>query len=80
MRNYSIEYVDEEGDTVIKHAMLSQADALALMESFAARGISAKMYDLTPPQVDEASVTFGHGKEKALAAQELEPLPRRIGR
>lgn len=64
MRNYSMEYIDDEGETVIRHAMLTQPDALALMESFARAGVSVTMYDLTPPQVDEAAVLSGDGSQK----------------
>lgn len=55
MRRYSLEYVDVDGDVVIKSAEMTQSEALKLIQSFAERGISAKIYDITPPQVDEAA-------------------------
>ena len=55
MRHYSMEYVDEDGDVVIKHVSMTQDEALKLIQSLAEKGVSAKLYDLTPPQADEAS-------------------------
>lgn len=48
----SIEYVDEEGDKVIKHAFLSVDEQRLVVEEFARRGFSAKVYDLSPPAVN----------------------------
>jgi hypothetical protein len=55
VRHYTLEYVDLDGDVVIKHVSMSQVQALELIQKFASEGVSAKMYDLTPPQVDEAA-------------------------
>ena len=47
----SIEYVDEEGDKVIRHAFLSVDEQRQVIEEFARRGFDAKIHDLHPPAV-----------------------------
>lgn len=58
-RFHSIEYVDDEGEQVVKHAMLTPDEAWQLVQEFAARGASVAVHDLTPPQVSEAAVLSG---------------------
>ena len=45
----SIQYVDEEGEQVIRHAFLTEEEQKIVVDEFAKRGISGKVYDLTPP-------------------------------
>jgi hypothetical protein len=40
----TVEYLDEEGDPVVEHVMLSDADKSALIERFIQRGIIATIY------------------------------------
>lgn len=47
----SIEYIDEEGDKVIKHAFLTVEEQKTVVEQCIQRGIKAKVYDLNPPAV-----------------------------
>lgn len=49
----SVEYVDDEGEKVIKHAFLTKQEQIAMVEKFASLGVSAAIYDLTPPQCTE---------------------------
>lgn len=65
MRHYTIEYIDDDGDTVIQHVSMTQPQALELLEKFVKRGTTAKIYDLTPPQVDEASTVILQNDELA---------------
>ena len=47
----SIEYTDEEGDKVIKHAFLTIEEQKAVIEECARNHLSAKVYDLDPSAV-----------------------------
>jgi len=74
MRHYSMEYVDEEGEVVIKHVSMTQSEALGLIQELARKGVSAKMYDLTPPQVDEAFAVSSLDEHRSEPAR-LAPSP-----
>ena len=67
-RFYSIEYVDDEGDTVVRHAMMTREEAGRLLAEFASRGVPATVNDLTPEQVDAAAVLSGDGESPRLEA------------
>ncbi len=54
-RQYSIEYVDEDGESVIRHALMTAEEADFFVRTAAERGITVALHDLTPPQVDEAA-------------------------
>jgi len=49
LRFYAIEYVDSEGDQVVKHALLQPEEAARLVEEMAAAGVSGSVTDLSPP-------------------------------
>lgn len=57
---YSVEYRDEDGDLVIKHALLTPKEAKDLIEEFARRGVSATV-NLTGPVGDLADGPAGVG-------------------
>lgn len=40
----TIEYLDEEGDPIVEHMMLSDADKNVLIEKFIQRGVVATIY------------------------------------
>lgn len=44
---YSVEYLDEDGDPVIVHRVMSEAEAEELIGEFAARGITAAINRLS---------------------------------
>jgi hypothetical protein len=67
-RFHSIEYVDDEGDTVVRHAMMTREEAELLLAEFASRGSSVTINDLTPEQVDAAAVLSGDGESPRLGA------------
>lgn len=67
-RFHSIEYVDDEGDTVVRHAMMTRPEAEQLLEEFASRGASVTINDLTPEQVDAAAVLSGDEESPKLEA------------
>ncbi len=67
-RFHSIEYVDDEGDQVVRHAMMTSAEAQQLLEEFAARGVAVTIHDLTPAAVDAAAVLSGDGDSPRLEA------------
>lgn len=67
-RFHSIEYVDDEGEQVVQHAMLTEEEAWQVVQEFAARGGSVTVHDLTPPQVSEAAVLSGDGDGPRLEA------------
>lgn len=71
MRRYSCEYVDEDGDVVIKNFSLSQQDAYELLGVLGQHGIRAKLYDITPVQVDEAAGVSSPDEQKP----RLAPVP-----
>lgn len=71
-RFHSIEYVDDEGDVVVRHASMTKPEAERLLEEFAQRGVPVTIHDLTPEQVDAAAgVTSKDGD-----SQRLEAAPR----
>jgi hypothetical protein len=47
----AIDYFDHEGERVIKHAFLSVAEKLQLMEESIKNKIQIKIYDLSPSAV-----------------------------
>lgn len=67
-RYHSIEYWDDEGECVIKHAMLTTDEARKIVEEFAARGIRGSVNDLTPQAVDDAGVLSGDDQSRQLEA------------
>lgn len=67
-RFHSIEYVDDEGDTVVRHAMMTKEEAEQLLGEFASRGASVTINDLTPESVDAAAVLSGDGEDPRLEA------------
>jgi hypothetical protein len=46
-RFYSIEYVDEDGDQVIKHGFMTPTEAEELHRQFLVRGIRSSINDLS---------------------------------
>lgn len=66
-RFHSIEYVDDEGDHVIRHAMMTSEEVQQLLEECAARGVSVTIHDLTPEPV-EAAVFFEDEESPRLEA------------
>lgn len=70
-RFHSIEYVDDEGETVVRHAFMTRQEAEQLLEEFASRGSSVVIHDLTPEQVDAAAVLSGDE-----GSPQLEAAPR----
>lgn len=44
---YSVEYVDEDGDPVIRHGIMTDGEAAALIEEFRSRGIEASVNRLS---------------------------------
>jgi hypothetical protein len=67
-RFHSIEYVDDEGDTVVRHAFMTRQEAEQLLGEFASRGASVTINDLTPEQVDAAAVLLPDGDSPRLEA------------
>lgn len=63
---YSIEYIDDEGDKNIKHALLDSESVLKICEEFAQRGIIAAVYDLSPPSDETNNLESGDSLEKFL--------------
>ena len=51
---YSIEFIDHEGEEIVKHFFLTDEQKLFLIEEFNSRNISVKIHDLTPPQIIES--------------------------
>ena len=49
-RTYSIEYIDDEGCSVIKHLIASREEAERLMVAMSAEFSGIVFNDLTPPQ------------------------------
>lgn len=49
-RFYVIDYVDEEGEQVVKHALMEPEEARQLVEETAKRGISGSVADLSPQE------------------------------
>jgi hypothetical protein len=47
-RFYVIEYVDDEGDQVVKHALLEPEEAAMLVDEMARSGTSGSVTDLSP--------------------------------
>lgn len=47
VRMYSIEFLDDEGETVVRHQMLTPAQAGSLMDKMISEGIGCIMYDLS---------------------------------
>lgn len=71
-RFYSIEYMDDEDEYVIRHASMTKSEAEELLEEFSSRGVTATIHDLTPESVDAAvAVTSENGEY-----QRLEAAPR----
>jgi len=67
MKFYCIEYIDEEGDSVIRHTFLTQEQKQILLDEFSERGTKASIYDLTCMQTDTLSNeidTLGFSKDK----------------
>ena len=56
---YSIEYIDDEGEKNVKHAILDSDGAIKCIEEFAARGVLATMYEISANQFidDEVNST-----------------------
>lgn len=52
---YSIEYVDEDGDLVIRHGMMTNEEASKLIEGFRSRGIRASVNRLSGQQGADVS-------------------------
>ena len=44
---YSVEYLDEDGDPVIRHGIMSEAEAAELIKKFAADGMTASINQLS---------------------------------
>lgn len=44
---YSVEFVDGEGETVVRHQMLTPTQAGALMDKMLSEGIGCTIYDLS---------------------------------
>ena len=67
---WSIEWTDGEGDLCVRHATMTDAEAMALMDQLVSNGMSATLHDLTPPQAvdpETAAVLSAHdGKAKQL--------------
>lgn len=66
---WSIEYVDDEGEQVVRHAHLTDEQATAVMDEFCRLGVVAAMHDLTPPQAVDprtAAVLSAYGERKQL--------------
>jgi hypothetical protein len=47
-RFYVIEYTDEEGELVIKHALLSPEEARKILDAMAESGINGSIMDISP--------------------------------
>lgn len=47
---YSIEYIDSDGDMVIKHAIMDDAEAKELLQRMVGEGVEGKIYDLSQQQ------------------------------
>jgi hypothetical protein len=47
-RLYTIDYIDEEGEQNVKHALLEPAEAEKLMEEMARHGIQGTVCDISP--------------------------------
>jgi len=63
-RFYSVEYLDEEGEEVVRHSFMTDQQATLLIEEFARRGVFAQIHDLTPPQaVDQDTYAVLSGDE-----------------
>jgi hypothetical protein len=46
-RLYSVEYIDDEGDSVINHAYMTPQQALDLLERMRVQGVGATICDLS---------------------------------
>ena len=64
---YSIEFIDEEGEEIVKHFFLTDEQKEMLVEEFNARDIVVKIHDLTPPQTIESSVVLLPDEQSRLA-------------
>jgi len=49
---YSVEYLDGDGDPVIQHGLLTEAEAKELIEKFARAGVTASVNRLSGPPRD----------------------------
>lgn len=58
-RFYVVEYVDEEGDQVVKHVLLEPEEAAKLIENMAKKGVMGSVSDLTQ-QPETSSVISKH--------------------
>lgn len=65
-RFHSIEYRDDEGEIVVRHAFMTQIEVEKLLQEFTARKILVTIYDLTPEQVDTASVLSGDAQSRQM--------------
>jgi hypothetical protein len=52
---YAVEYIDEEGESNIKHGFMTPEQASILCEQFAQKGIIASIHSLSPAPPDVVS-------------------------
>lgn len=50
---FSIEYVDLEGDLVVKHAIMDDSEKEELLKNMMENGIKGNIYDLSQQQEEE---------------------------
>lgn len=67
-RFHSIEFRDDEGECVVRHAMMTAGEAEQLLREFTDRGAEVTIHDLTPDQVDRAAVLSTDGDSPRLEA------------
>lgn len=46
-RLYSVEYMDDEGDTIVSHSLMTPQEALNLLEKMRMKGVSCTICDLS---------------------------------
>ncbi len=54
-KHYCIEYIDEDGENVVRHAILTYEEKQMLLEEFQFRKINASFYDLSCVQTEDDS-------------------------
>jgi hypothetical protein len=56
VRRWSVEYVDAEGDVVVKHVDATAADMGAILEGMWDQGLNPSANDLSPPGPEQPAV------------------------
>lgn len=71
---WSIKYIDNEGEEVVKHAFMTDEESSMLITEFAKQGISVVAHQLS------AGVSLKENATKEIAAEADKTVPRLEGR